>query len=144
MSMKKFLEALETNAGKKNLLNEDALEVVKSGKGWYYVPKQTFLGGLMKVAVHEVSDNKWEILYCAPESKISAGAKKGAEDLMAHKEIEHFQKLLSEEVEGSPNSLKGWAVKGKPWQGSFENCLKKCVDLVEGKADATPVGFKKK
>lgn len=140
-NMKSFLESLEKNTSKQ-VLSEDALEVVKGGKGWYYVPKQSFLNGILRVAVHEVSEDSWEILYCAPESKATGKAKEGGKGLMAHKEIETYQTLLKEEVEGSPNALKGWVPK-TTWKGNFEECLKKCVDLVQGKSSSVPTAFKK-
>ena len=146
MSMKNFLDGLEKRAEGKPLFEAtDAYEVVQAGgkKDWYYVPKQDFLNGILRVAVHEVSDDKWEIIYCAPGSTASDKAKKGGKNLMANKEIEDFVNMLNEEVEGSPNTIKGWTVKTK-WDGSFEECLNKCIDLVQGKTSSIPAAFKTK
>jgi hypothetical protein len=140
--MDKFFEGLEKRASLAEAM-ESADTAVK-GEGWYYVPKKTFLGGTLKPIVHEVAADKWEIMFCAPETGASKKTEKGAEDLMASKHIEYLQSLvLNEEVEGDKSGLNKWYVKAK-WGGSFEECLKKCVSLVEGKADAVPTQFKQK
>lgn len=143
MNMDKLVEGLEKRV---NLFEEaDAYEAAKSAGSWVYVPKKEFLNGLLKVAVAEKSADKWEILYCAPAAKGSEKGKEAGKKLMAgtEAEIKHYQSLLSEEVEGAPNELKGWQVKTR-WSGNFEECLKKCVGLVQGAADAVPSSFKKK
>ena len=144
MDMKKFMDTLEKNSSAKALFEQmDAMEAIK-GSGWYYVPKKSFLDGLLKVAVHEVGPDKWEILYCSPASKAGAAAKAGAKKLMAGKEIERLQDLvvMNEEVEGDKAGLKGWMVKRK-WSGKFEDALKKCINLVQKKSDADTSAFQK-
>lgn len=143
MNMNRLVEGLEKRV---NLFEEaDAYEAAKGAGTWGYVPKKEFLNGLLKVAVIEQSADKWEILYCAPLSKGSEKGKKVGKKLMAgtEQEILGYQSLLSEELEGAPDELKGWQVKTR-WSGSFEECLKKCVGLVQGAADAVPSSFKKK
>ena len=145
MDMTKLVEGLESRAAKSLFEEADAYEAAKGAGGWVYVPKKDFLNELLKVAVAEKSADKWEILYCAPAAKGSEKAKAAGKKLMAgtEQEILKYQALLSEEIEGSPNELKGWQVK-TTWSGSFEECLKKCVGLVQGAADAVPSNFKQK
>lgn len=142
MDINKLVEGLENRV---NLFEEaDAYEAAKGAGNWVYVPKKDFLNGLLKVAVAEKSADSWEILYCAPAAKGTEKGKEAGKKLMAgtEQEILRYQSLLSEEVEGAPEELKGWQVKTK-WSGNFEECLKKCVGLVQGAADAVPSQFKK-
>ena len=134
MDLRAFNESLNKKAGSK--LNEEAGEFVFDNS-WHYVPKKSFLNGLLRVVVKEDSDNKWSIHYLAPGSKSSEGAKKGAA-----KHMEDMQRLINlsasvikEEVEGDQEAIKGWTVKGS-WSGSFEQCIEKCIDLVQGKGTA--------
>jgi hypothetical protein len=148
MDFNKFIESLEDKATK-SLFEDgaDAFASISGKQGWYYVPKKEFLNGLLKVAVHEVAPDKWEILYCAPGSKESAKSATAGKKLMAQSkenDIQKYQRMLSEEVEGAPDTLKGWVVKeDATWTGNFEGCLKKCVGLVQGEAGAVPSQFKK-
>jgi len=141
MSMETLFEGLEKMARIQEAM-ETADQVVK-GSGWFYVPSKTYLGGTLKPIVHEINDKKWEILFCAPQTSVSSKAQKGAKSLMASKEIEKYQELIvNEAVEGDTSNLNKWYVKAR-WSGSFEDTLKKCVAIVEGKSDAAPSNFVK-
>lgn len=143
-SLDKLNESLEKRA--KSLMEATEMSAADAAKedGWFYFPNKEFMGGTMKPLVREVSADKWEILFCAPQTGASKEAEKGAEDLMASKEISRYINLLEEgTVEGDKSALSKWYVKAR-WNGSFEECLKKCVSIVEGKTDAVPSNFKKK
>jgi len=137
MNLKDFNESLNKRVGSKSVLAEASEFVMDKGK-WNYVPKKSFLGGLLRVVVTEDSKDKWTIHYLAPASKASEGARKGAA-----KHMEDMQRLinlstsmmLDEEVEGNAKDIEGWAVKGT-WTGKYSDCINKCINLVEGKADA--------
>lgn len=142
-NMKSFNESLESRA--KVLVEEtgSSAEDVTKEDGWFYFPEKSFMGGTMKPLIREVSENKWEILFCAPQTGVSKETEKGAEDLMASKEMAKYINLLNEgTVEGDKKSLSKWYVKAK-WSGSFEDCLKKCVSIVEGNSQEVPSQFKK-
>jgi hypothetical protein len=146
MNLNSFNEALEKRA--KSVLTEAEAKDMSAKKaadqdGWFYFPKKSYMGGTMKPLVREVSPDKWEILFCAPQSKASKKAEKGGEELMASKEMQKYINLLNEgTVEGDKGALDDWYVKAK-WSGPFEECLKKCVSIVEGKTEAVPSQFKK-
>jgi hypothetical protein len=164
MDFNKFVESLEKKAGG-SLFEQGpgagagrivpADQVISDGAGgWFYVPKQTFLSKSMKVAVHEIDKDKWQIFYMAPLSGASEKARTGAAKLAARgaareepetavEEIQKYTRMLNENIEGDAKALPNWFVKVKSPEMSFEDCIKTCVDLVKGKADAIPTAFKR-
>jgi len=141
MDLKAFNESLSTKAG--NTLNE-AGEFVFDKSQWHYVPKKSFLNGLLRVVVREDGNDKWSIHYLAPGSTATASAKKGAKKHM--EDMQHLINLsasmMTEEVEGDANAVKGWTAKGS-WSGTFEACIEKCINIVQGKADSEMSKFTK-
>ena len=139
MDLKAFNESLENKAGG-SMLNE-AGEFTFDKGAWHYVPKKSFLNGLLRVVVKEEGNDKWAIHYLAPGSKSSEGAKKGAAKHMEHL-IALSTSMMNEEVEGDQKDVEGWAIKGS-WSGSFEQCIEKCINLVQGKSDGELSKFTK-
>ena len=136
MGMENFLEELEKRSLDTPLFEEsDAMSVVQGASGdWWYVPKDAYFNGLVRVAIHEASADNWEIYYCAIGAR-SAMANPDATEVQLDHMINQVAmgKGLNEEVEGDVQALKGWAVKSQ-WAGNFGECLKKCVAIVQGKA----------
>ena len=142
MGMKNFLEQLERQSMESPLFEEsDAMSVIQGSSGdWWYVPKDAYFNDLVRVAIHEVGEDDWEIYYCAMGSR-SAAANPGAEEV----EFESINSVLygdnnlNEEIEGDQAALKGWVVKSK-WAGDFGECLKRCVAVVQGDSASSGVG----
>lgn len=159
-SMNKFLSELEKRADlfeavKGKDFKDLATETGAKPDDWFYVAKKEFLDGLLKVGVHEISEDRWEILYCAPQTSALATTEKAMDDLMAAPEPEEAEPqaesrfrrkslpMLNETVEGdnSPQTLKSWYVADR-WTGDFKTCLDKCIEIVQGKGAGIPQHFR--
>ena len=77
-------------------------------------------------------------------AKLAArGSARSEEPETAVEEIKKYTRMLNENIEGDSKALPNWYVKVKSSEMSFEDCIKTCVDLVKGKADAIPTAFKR-
>jgi hypothetical protein len=144
MGMGNFLNELEKRSEGSPLFEaSDAMSVIEGASGdWWYVPTEPYFNRLMRVAIHEVSANSWEILYCkqgSPAELAQQAAAAGGADIEPEMNIDDSMNriafaddMISESVEGDAGVLKGWTVVEPTWKGEFGECLLRCVAIVQG------------